>query len=286
MQTSMQLIEKQEKYPQLKSGRRSLREEYTAAAQGEPPRQASLDPRELFNDSQIVEPQAQAATRAIATLLGGTPEMGPEKDWFRVKAKFSGKDDGKDPSYNCDFSRSRILLRNKTQAREAMNIFSGPGTVQLRDGLVLKVREVENNLAEINQRKAGLPNLDVKLTFEFTTPTGETSFHHHELHFIFKDAKADYECSHNAYKRKRVAEMYRDGADNALSMCGESDAVSWGKKWKQYDGEVKAAQADRWAIHKAIRERLGLDDLIGYQPCVTSKAKKLAKPGEMLYVIA
>lgn len=285
MPQSMQLVEKSKEYPLFTSGRRSLREEYEAAAAGEPPRQATLDPRELFNDSQIVENQAQAVTRAIASLVGGIPEMGPEKDWFRVKAKFSGKD-GKDPSYNCDFSRSRILLRNKAQAREAMNIFSGAGTVQLRDGTVLKVREVENNLAETNRRKAGLPNLDVKLTFEFATSTGEQSFHHHELHFIFKDAKADYERSHEAYKRKRVAEMYRDGADNALSMCGEGDAVSWGKKWKQYDGEVKAAQADRWAIHTAIREKLGLDELVGYQPCATSKAKKLAKPGEMLYVIA
>lgn len=285
MQASMQLIEKQQEYPQLKSGRRSLREEYAAAAAGEPPRQASLDPRDLFNDSQIIEPQALAATRAITNIIGCPFEMGPEKDLYRVLTKFSGKD-GKDPSFNCDFSRSRGLLRNKSQARAAMDMFAEPGTVQLRDGLILHVREVENNLVILNKRKAGLPNLDIKLTFEFTTPSGEKSFHHHELQFIFKDAKADYDRSHDAYKRKRVAQMYRDGADNALSMCGESDAVSWGKKWKQYDSEVKAAEAVRWDIHNGIRERLGLDELIGYQPCATSKAKKLAKPGEMLYVIA
>ncbi|HEY0901209.1 MAG TPA: hypothetical protein VGD95_03715, partial [Micavibrio sp.] len=244
-----------------------------------------LDPRELFNDSQVIEPQAVAATRAVANLLGGIPEMGPEKDLYRVLHKFSGKD-GKDPSYNCDFSRSRVLLRNKAQAKEAMNIFSGPGTVQLRDGTILKIREVENNLSKINDKKAGLPNLDVKLTFEFTTAEGETSFHHHELHFIFKKAKADYDRSHDAYKAKRVAQMYRDGADNALSICGEQDAQSWGKKWNQYDAEVKEAQAKRWEIHNKIRADLGLDELIGYQPCVTSKAKKLANPGTMLYVIS
>ncbi len=285
MQTSMQLVEKQQEYPQFKSGRRSLREEYAAAAAGEPPRQASLDPRDLFNDSQMIEPQAMAATRAITSIIGCPFEMGPEKDLYRVLNKFSGKD-GKDPSYNCDFSRSRGLLRNKSQARAAMDMFAEAGTVQLRDGLILHVREVENNLSTINHRKAGLPNLDVKLTFEFTTPSGETSFHHHELHFIFKDAKADYERSHDAYKNKRLQEMYRDGADNALSICGEGDAVSWDKKWKQYDRAVKTAQADRWAIHTAIREKLGLDELLGYQPCTTNKAKKLAKPGEMLYVIA
>ncbi len=285
MQTSMQLVEKQQEYPQFKSGRRSLREEYEAAAAGEPPRQASLDPRELFNDSLVVEPQALAATRAITNIIGCPYEMGPDKDLYRVLTKFSGKD-GKDPSFNCDWRRSRGLLRNKSQARTAMDMFPGPGTIQLRDGLILHVREVENNLATINHRKAGLPNLDIKLTFEFTTPSGEKSFHHHELQFIFKDAKADYERSHDAYKRKRLAQMYCDGADNALSICGESDYASWDKKWRQYKREVNAAEAARWDIHNGIRERLGLDELLGYQPCATNKAKKLAKPGEMLYVIA
>ncbi len=285
MPKSMQLIDNSNKILPSTSGRRSLREEFAAAAAGEPPRQASYDPRTLFNDSQIVEPQAFAATRAVATLLGGIPEMGPEKDLYRVLTKFSGKD-GKDPSYNCDFSRSRVLLRNKAQAREAMNIFSGPGTVQLRDGTILRIREVENNLSRINEKKAGLPNLDVKLTFEYTTAEGEKSFHHHELHFIFAKAKADYNRSHDAYKAKRLAQMYRDGADNALSVCGEHDALDWGKKWKQYNAEVEAAQARRWEIHNKIRDDLGLDELIGYQPCATSKAKKLANPGEMLYVIS
>lgn len=285
MPQSMQLVEKTDNITLPASGRRSLREEFAAAAAGEPPRQASLDPRELFNESLLIEPQAAAVTRTIANLLGGVPEMGPEKNLYRVLNKFSGKD-GKDPSYNCDFSRSRILLRNKAQAKEAMNIFNKPGTVQLRDGTILKIREVENNLSQINEKKAGLPNLDVKLTFEYTTAQGEKTYHHHELHFIFAKAKADYERSHDAYKAKRVAQMYRDGADNALSLCGEHDAVSWGKKWKQYDSEVEIAQAKRWEIHNKIRADLGLDELLGYQPCVTSKAKKLANPGEMLYVIS
>lgn len=285
MPVSMQLVETTDKILPSASGRRSLREEFAAAAAGAPPRQASLDPRELFNDSQIVEPQAVLATRAVATLLGGIPEMGPEKDLYRVLHKFSGKD-GKDPSYNCDFSRSRVLLRNKAQAKEAMNIFSGPGTVQLRDGTVLRIREVENNLSKINHKKAGLPNLDVKLTFEYTTAEGEKSFHHHELHFIFAKAKPNYDRSHDAYKAKRVAEIYRDGADNALSICSEHDAQSWGKKWNQYNADVETAQAKRWDIHNKIRADLGLDELIGYQPCATSKAKKLANPGEMLYVIS
>jgi|GEM_PF-5388527 hypothetical protein len=285
MSSNMQLVENKDNYPQFKSGRRSLREEYAAAAQGEPPQQATNDPMALFNDSQLVESQAQAATRTLATLLGGTPEMGPEKNWFRVQAKFSGKN-GKDASYNCDFSRSRILLRNKAQAREAMNIFTGPGTIQLKDGTILKVREVENNLATFNEKKKGLPNLDVKLTFEFTGPDGEPTFHHHELHFIFAKARADYERSHDAYKAKRVAEIYRDGADNALSVCGtKEDARSWGQKWNQFNNEVEAAQKLRLSIHNKIREDLGLNELLGYQPCVSSKAKKLANPGGMLYVI-
>lgn len=285
MQKSMQLVDSNPEFLPSGGGRRSLREEFTAAAHGEPPRQAALDPRDLFNDSQLVEPQAIAATRSVATLLGGVPEMGPEKDLYRVLNKFSGKD-GKDPSYNCDFSRSRILLRNKAQAKEAMNIFSGPGNIQLRDGTILKIREVENNLNRVNEKKAGLPNLDVKLTFEYTNNEGETTYHHHELHFIFGKAKADYERSHDAYKAKRLAQMYRDGADNALAICGEHDALDWGKKWHQYDAEVKEAQAKRWEIHNKIRQDLGLDELIGYQPCATSKAKKLANYGGMLYVIS
>ena len=282
MQPSMQLIEKQQGYPRFASGRRSLREEYAAAAKGEPPRQATVDPRDLLNDSQLIEPQAETATRFIAHLVGGVPEMGPEKDLYRVLKKFSDKD----PSYNCDFSRSRILLRNKAQAREVMNIFNGPGIIQLRGGMALNVREVENNFVRINERKTGLPNLDAKLTFEFQTPEGENSFHHHELHFIFKSARADYERSHEAYKAKRLAQIYRDGADNALSVCGEGDARTWDRKWHQYDAAVKAAEAERWEIHNKIRKDLSLDELLGYQPCATSKAKKLVNPGAMIYVVS
>lgn len=285
MSQGMQLVEKEQEYPQFRSGRRTLRAEWAAAAKGEPPQQATHDAVALFNDAQIIQKDAEALTRKIAGILGGMTEIGPEKDLYRVMAKFNGKDEGKDVSYNCDFSRSRILLRNKSQIRNAIDMFAAPGVIELRDGTKIRVREVENNFSQINKRKAGLANMDIKITFEFTAADGERSFHHHELQFIPKDARADYERSHEVYKTKRLAQIYRDGADNALAVCGPSESVSWSKKWNQYDAEMKLAQQQRWDIHNAVRARLGLDELIGYQPCVSSRAKRLDIQGPVLYVV-
>ncbi len=285
MSGDMQLVENKQESLQLKSGRRSLREEFAAAAKGEPPQQASHDAAVLMTDAQIIQKDAENLTRKVANILGGVTEIGPEKDLYRVMAKFNGKDQGKDASYNCDFSRSRILLRNKTQIRNAIDMFAQAGTIELRDGTQIKVREVENNFTEFNKRKAGLANLDVKVTFEFTTAEGEKSFHHQEMQFIHKDAKADYERSNEAYKKKRLAQIYRDGADNALAICGPSESVCWSKKWAQYDADMKAAHQERWDIHTSVRERLGLDELLGYQPCVSNKAKRLDNQGPMLYVV-
>lgn len=284
MSQDMRLVHSTE-YPQFKSGRRSLSEEWSAAAKGEPPQQATHDPAILFADAQIIQKDAESLTRRIAKVLGGMAEMGPEKDLYRVLAKFSGKEEGKDPSFNCDFSRSRVLLRNKTQIRRAIDMFANPGQIELKDGTRIVVREVENNFTCLNKRKAGLANMDVKITFEFTTAEGEKSFHHHELQFIPAEAKADYERSHDVYKRKRVAQIYRDGADNALAICGPSEAEGWSKKWRQYDAQIQTAQVERWSIHMGVRERLGLDELIGYQPCSSCKVKKLENQGPNLYVV-
>lgn len=284
MSQDMQLVHSSE-FPRFKSGRRSLSEEWAAAAQGAPPQQAAHDPAVLFADAQIIQKDADNLTRRLAKVLGGIAEMGPEKNLYRVLAKFSGKDDGKDPSFNCDFSRSRILLRNKSQIRNAIDMFASTGMLELKDGTRFMVREVEQNFTTLNKRKAGLANMDVKITFEFTTAEGERSFHHHELQFMPAEAKADYQRSHEVYERKRVAQIYRDGADNALAICGPSEAEGWSKKWRQYDAQMQAAQVERWAIHMGVRERLGLDELIGYQPCNSCKAKKLEKPGANLYVV-
>lgn len=285
MSQGMQLVEKKQECPQFTSGRRSLREEWAAAAKGQPPQQASHDANILFTDAQIIQKDAEALTRKLASLLGGVAEVGPEKDLYRVMAKFNGKDEGRDVSYNCDFSRSRIMLRNKAQIRSAIDMFAAPGTIELRDGTQIKIREVENNFSVLNKRKAALANLDVKITFEFTTAEGDKSFHHHELQIIPRDAKSDYERSHEVYKRKRLAQIYRDGADNALAICGPSETTCWSKKWAQYDAELKTAQQERFNIHSAVRQRLGLDELIGYQPCVSSKAKRVDNQGPVLYVV-
>lgn len=276
MSSGMSLAAKSNVYPLFASGRRTLREEWAAAAKGLPPQQATNDPADLVADAHIIQADAEKLTRRIAKALGGMAEMGPEKDLYRVLNKLKGKEDGKDISFNCDFSRSRVLLRNKSQIRNALDMFAESGVVDLKDGTRILVREVENNFSTFNKRKAGIANLDVKITFEFTTATGEKSYHHHELQFIPEQARDDYEASHEAYKRKRLAQIYRDGADNALAICGnEGDAHVWSKKWVQFDTDMKASDAQRLAIHKGVRDRLGLDELIGYQPCTSSKSKRL-----------
>jgi len=177
--------------------RMTLAQMFNKVANGEEPQQPLANGRALLADAELAADVMKQVGTALAEMTGGTYLRGPAKDLERAeaKAKIKNKTSERaiDLSYNYDYARFCIPLRNNNQIRHAIDIFHSPGTIRLANGLKLHVLDVDNTFIKENPKKPGLRNLDLKIAVPITLKDGTDSYHIVELQFRNKGAEKAYE---------------------------------------------------------------------------------------------
>lgn len=268
----------------VSTSRRSLADVFKSAAEGAPPRQPHAEGDLLIAEAFIAQETLKKIGALIRNAMQGSFEVGPEKDLARAKAKTRERGD---LSLNCDFSRARVLLRDITQIKKAIDLFGRTGPVTLgKDSKAVDftIVDVDNTFSRPSPKKPGLCNLDVKIALPITLENGEESYHICELQFLHKGTKAVYDKSHAIYEEARSELIRRQYIENAMDMAGCAEtARNLEKRWKKADKNYADLMQKREDLNVGIARKLGLDTLRGYQPCNSGTAKSLPDPSEKVY---
>ena len=276
--------------------RRRLSDVFRDCANGLPPRQPHADGDLLITEAFIAQENLRKIGSYIKAMLGCGFELGPAKDLDRAKEKSRAKltkdtESDSTPSdaearkedgleRNCDFSRARGLLNGTERIKKAIDLFGQRGPVTLKNGnksLTLHVVDVDNSFSDPNPKKANLRNLDIKLAVPITLQDGSETYHICEIQFIHKGAKKAYAQSEECYKAARREMVRMQYLENAMDMCTPESVKMLEKNWYSAQSSHAKNMEQRRALNRGVVDKYGLDDLIGYQPCVFCGAKNLAK---------